>query len=289
MISLIFKEAAQAIRRTPIICIMTALTIAMATGIGGVIAFLSHKANVSLDETRARLEIEAFFDPSAGSETASKATEKALSGIKGVAYSKFVSKEDAMTEYQKLTGEDAATVLGFNPLPASIRIHLVETNSENARATINKLKRVPGIEEVHFDMHTLSELEAKSKGLDQLTLLIGGLLLLSAIAFVHSTTRLAIYARRETIRTMELLGASFATMRAPFVIEGAASGLLGGALGAAIFALVGGIIFHEVAPGLEIQSYSLPNSAVLMGGALLGGVLLGAGVSVLSAMVSIRR
>ena len=88
---------------------------------------------------------------------------------------------------------------------------------------------------------------------------------------------------------MELLGASFATMRAPFVIEGAASGLLGGALGAAIFALVGGIIFHEVAPGLEIQSYSLPNSAVLMGGALLGGVLLGAGVSVLSAMVSIRR
>lgn len=287
--ALILNEAARAIRRTPIVCVMTALTISMAIGVGGLTAFLSYKAHEALDVLKSHIEIEAFFDPEIVTHEAEVAVDQSVKPIQGIASLVFVTKEDALKEYHTSTGEDVLAVLGFNPLPASVRLRLAEMNSDDAKRVVIALKHVAGINEVRYDATGLRRLEERAKGLEQLSWMIGGLLLLSAIAFVHSTTRLAIYARKETIRTMQLLGTRWAIIRAPFVVEGAVAGFFGGVAGAVLFALVGGIILREFAPGLEIQSYNLPHSATILGASILGGVLLGAGVSFLSSLLSIRN
>jgi len=54
--------------------------------------------------------------------------------------------------------------------------------------------------------------------------------LLAALLVVANTIRLAVYARRDEIEIMKLVGATDAYVRAPFLMEGALQGLLGSSI-----------------------------------------------------------
>ena len=64
---------------------------------------------------------------------------------------------------------------------------------------------------------------------------LGMIIGLSAIFLVANTIRLAIYAKRKIIRTMELVGATFMFIRTPFLLEGILQGLIGGLIAAGAF------------------------------------------------------
>lgn len=268
---------------------MSALTIAMAIGLGGILAFLSGRAHSALTELGAHLQIEAFFVPEVSSLEAVSIMNNEFVKNHDLRSATIVTKEQAIEEYKKATGEDAEAVLGYNPLPASVRVELLEPTSVNAKRVASFLKSHPKVAEVHYDAEALTTLEDRARSLKMLSFLIGGILLLAALTFLHTTTRLAIQARRDTLKTMLLLGADRATLQLPFVLEGATIGLLGGLLGSGLFLLIGRLLLPEISPELGLHRLDLTASAPLLLAQLGIGLLLGSVMSYFSTLVWVLR
>jgi cell division transport system permease protein len=256
---LILKEATAAIRRTPLMTVLTTLVIAVTLAVIGVFTLLVLRAQESLDEYRANVPIEAYFEASITSADAQNSTTE-LRRDPNIAEFRFVSKEEALEEYVNRSGEDVERIVGYNPFPAGVRMTLKDMTSVQAARMRSKLISVSGVKDIIFESKTLVGLEEKTKTLLLLAYLFGGFLIITSLAIVISTARLAITARRETIRTMKLLGAGKPTLILPYIIESVFAGFIGGALA---YGLV--ISFEEygisrIAPGLiaDITKYGEP-------------------------------
>ena len=120
--------------------------------------------------------------------------------------------------------------------PPPLRISLKEgyKTSEKALETSALLETLPGIESVRYRKELLQLIDTRAASINNLTLGLGMLISLSAIFLVSNTIRLAIYAKRQLIRTMELVGATRTFIRVPFLLEGIIQGFLGGVVASLI-------------------------------------------------------
>ena len=113
-------------------------------------------------------------------------------------------------------------------------------------------------------------------------------LALIALMVAHSTVRLAIYNSREEISVMQLVGASRAFIRGPFLVEGVIHGIISAIFTLAIFYPVfwfAGSKTENIFGGLNIFEYFLSNIFQIVLVLFVSGILLGA----LSATIAIRR
>lgn len=157
-----------------------------------------------------------------------------LAASPGVARVEYVDKDEALRRYRAWAGSTAALVdeLRENPLPASLEVFLVAGGDaeERGAAIFNAVSRRPGVEEVRFDRELLRRLEslldlARAGGTGLMVLVFGAVIFVMA-----SVLRLAVYARRTEIDIMLLVGATPAFIRGPFLVAGAAQGVLSSAL-----------------------------------------------------------
>lgn len=162
--------------------------------------------------------------------------------ITGVAGAEFVSKDQALAELAAELGDDAGIVdaLGYNPLPAAIRVS-VETGFASAQALHDietKAALLPSVTEVWSGQESLARLNR----LLRTAIWLGTALLVLvsiAVAFiVFQTVDSSITRRRREIEIMELVGASRSVVRAPFVLEGVLQGALGGLAAFAVVLLL---------------------------------------------------
>lgn len=155
----------------------------------------------------------------------------------------FFTKAEAYQEAQVLFRDDQAflDLLNEQPtlLPASIRVKPVNTDVYSTLET--RLKATPGVFDVQSASKAIDAIVAIKAGLTQLVLGLAILLGASAIALIANTIRMAIYARRDEIGIMRLVGAGNWFIRIPFLLEGMIEGLVGGLL--AIGAIVVGYQF----------------------------------------------
>lgn len=287
-VPLVLREALVNIRRKPLTSIMTALTVSMALGLGITLAYLYMKAEKSLGGLRSHLVVEAFFDPAVSNEEMLLFAKQNVGSISGVKSIVTVTKEEALAEYKRSSGEDAAAVLGFNPLPCSIRITMQLPTSANEKSLEASLKKFSIVRQIAFDNQTLSTLQSRSAGLTLLAFILGILLLAATIAFLFNSTRLAIHNRRGAIRTMQLLGAPRTTIEMPFILEGGVAGAIGGLIGGVAFL----ILVANVLPGISPEFKSSHAISELAPWAmiipLILGLLLGLISSALSTLIATR-
>ncbi len=285
MPSLVIKEASAALRRTPIMSVMTAIVIAVSLAICGMFAMLTKRANDSLEEFREKLVIEAFFDPTVSSEDAAKVTNDNIKSISGISSLRSVSKEEALAEYMKSSGEDVERILGYNPLPASVRMTFANLNSVHAKAIRAALLTIQGMKEVIYDEKSLLALEKRSQTLYLLALALGGALLLISLTIVTSTIRLAIEARHDTIHAMQLLGAGRSTIILPYLIEGGFAGILGGLLAGGLILLFHFFVIPQIAAELSTDISETKHFFILFG----SGAMLGSAIGIIGSFAAVWR
>lgn len=142
----------------------------------------------------------------------------------------YVSKAEAWIEFQELFA-DQPELLEIDPtiLPASLRIELVDIELHSS-VKFRLEQQTQTVRQVATAADSIEQLQSLSNILNVLGLGMAIVLGLSAVVLIANTIRLAIYARRDEVSIMKLVGASNWFIRVPFLLEGMIEGVVGAAL-----------------------------------------------------------
>jgi cell division transport system permease protein len=273
-LSYTIRESLSGFRRTKISSTLSIVTICVALLLLGLFAVITIHAERFLEQLRNRVELEAFlYEPITA--VAIDSLGQVVASLPEVDSVQYVSKADAAEIFRKEFGEDIRTVLDFNPLPPSFKVYLKDGYKTSARIEVvaSRLRSMREIENVEYRKAMLEVIDQRAGIVHTITLGLGILVGLSAIILVSNTIRLAIYAKRKLIRTMELVGATRSFIRLPFLLEGILQGILGGMLAAGILyviiAFVLGLLSADLAAFVRMEP-------VFYGGIVAAGGILGA-------------
>ena len=163
---------------------------------------------------------------------AARQLELRLVAWPGVAKTRLVSRQDALLEFQQLSGfGDVLQNLDDNPLPNLILVTPADEflHSEKAAGLQAQLQEEAGVERALLDMAWVQRLNALMHLSQRLVLVLAAILALGVLLVIGNTIRLAIENRRDEIVVVKLVGGSDAFVRRPFLYTGLWYGL-GGAM-----------------------------------------------------------
>ena len=157
----------------------------------------------------------------------------------------FVSKEQALREQTKALGSDPTEFTGgVNPFLASVELtlHADYANNDSLRWISAELRKYPKVSEITYQKDLVESVNRTLAKVSIALLVLAVLLTFVSFSLINNTVRLGIYARRFTIHTMKLVGASWGFIRRPFVRQAVGIGLLAAllacmALGGCVWAL----------------------------------------------------
>ncbi len=154
----------------------------------------------------------------------------------------FVSKEDAAKDHQETLGENFIEYLGENPLQNSIDVYILAdyVTPGKMEEITNELKSKDFVDDVIYDKPLIAQLTENVKRISFWILLISGIFTFIAVLLINSSIRLSIYAKRFTIKTMQMVGATKKFIRKPFVWKSVRLGIIG-----AVVAMIGmGVVLY---------------------------------------------
>jgi cell division transport system permease protein len=157
----------------------------------------------------------------------------------------YISRREAFQRFSRRLAENSDLLEGLDPdiLPASFEVALKEPyrNRQGIEAIVARLKQNGNFSDFHFGQDWLERFESFLALLRLAGGILGGFLLFATLFIVANTIKLTIYARREELEIMSLVGGTPFFIQTPFLLEGILQGALGGmlSLGAsyALFAL----------------------------------------------------
>jgi len=199
---------------------------------------------------------------------------KILDATVYVKSTEYITREQAAIETQKVLGEDFIAFLGFNPLPASIKVKLNShwANPDSITKIESQLKKFPEINEIFYRKSLIHEINDNVRKISLIIFSFTILLLFIALTLINNTIRLSVYSRRFLIHTMQLVGATRGFIRKPFILKGAYYGLLSAMI--SIVLLLGTIyIVQNQIEGL-IDFVDPPLLAILFGGVIIAGIII---------------
>ena len=179
--------------------------------------------------------------------------EKSLALAEYTKSTEFISKEEAAEAHSKDIGENFMEFLGYNPLQNSIDVYLKADYVDQAKIEeINsEITSKSFVDEVIYDKPLISLLNDNIKKISFWVLLISGIFTFIAVLLINSSIRLSVYSKRFIIKTMQMVGATKAFIRKPFIWKSVRLGMIG-----AIVALIGVAIvlyyINEAFPELQL-------------------------------------
>ena len=280
----LFREGLSGVRRTPVASAVTILTIVTALVLVGVFWYTSLNLDALVSSMRKQVELEAFILPQAGVTT--DALRAQVLGIPGVDSVHYISSPDAAKLFESQTGEHVTALLDSNPFPSSFRIALRQgyTAGSAVERIAQSIEGLTGIDTVMYRQELVNRIDTIAETTRRIGTIGGGIILFIALILTANTIRLAIFAKRNLIRTLHLVGATRTFIRLPFILEGIVHGLLGAAIATGV--LYGCVmIAQRTMPEAQILVPPLPFYA----GIALAGMALGFVGSVISTMRFLAR
>lgn len=244
----IFSDAIRSIRENLATTVLTAVTLGFSLSIFAVFVFVFFNLRSVINSWGDRTQIVAYVKDSSDAAL----MRDAIMRLPGVSSAEFVSKEKALSELKsELKGHEAILEgVDENPLPATFEIRVAGSYRDPAvlTAVAERLKAIPWVEDVQYSREWVEKLSSFFRFVELAALFIGVFLAGATIFIISNTIRLTVYARREEIEIMTLVGASDSFIRVPFFIEGVLQGLIGGIF--ALLILAGGrlLLLSKIPP-----------------------------------------
>ena len=224
--------------------VSSALSISLVLLLVGLAALLSVNARGITRWFKENMQMEVLFHEEV-SEADAAGHKAALEALPCTKSARLVTREEGVAELREMLGEDFLDVFESTSVPLSVELTLKAeyVNADSLAAVEQRIKASPLVDEVETQVPLVDALNAN---LSRISLILGVfILLLLFISFVliGNTVRLGIYARRFTVHTMQLVGASRAFIRRPFMRDSFVLGLVSSILTLAV--LGGGIWFAQ--------------------------------------------
>ena len=221
------KEAGYSKTRLRSSYVSLVISVSLVLFLLGVLGLVLINAKELADYLRESLSFSIMLDDNA-KEPDIRMLQKDLDAKPYVKSTEYISKDAAALKMKKELGEDFISFLGDNPLPPSIDVYLHSGyTSPDSVAKIEKyVREYTFVKEVSVPESLLFLINENVKKIRLFLLVISAFLFLIALTIINNTIRLSIYSRRFLIRTMQLVGATRAFIRGPFLIQSAIQGLL---------------------------------------------------------------
>lgn len=152
----------------------------------------------------------------------------------------YITKEEALKLWKTDTGEDLETLFGVNPLSPEIYFKVrSEYASPDSLAKIQSaISRFPAVEEVAVpDSEMVNAMNNNIGNLAAILGVIAFVMIVISFVLINNTVHLTIYAKRFTIHTMQLVGATNSFIRRPFILNNLLAGIIAGIVAAGVLAL----------------------------------------------------
>lgn len=208
----------------------------------------------------------------------SSEAENLCQTLKGRPYAShmtYISPEDALKEHVKAMGSDPTDFLdGGNPFVGSIEMQLTAdyANSDSLKWISKELKSKNKVTDITYPKDLMDQVNDNIRKISIILLAIAALLAFVSFSLISNTVRLSVYARRFTIHTMKLVGASWGFIRWPFIKRALGEGFAAAIIAdAALAGCLYGLYTFE--PGIIVVVDWIV-LAITAGSVLLFGLLL---------------
>ena len=151
----------------------------------------------------------------------------------------FISKEQALKEQTAAMGSDPSEFVGGdNPFLASIELTLNGdyANNDSLNWISKELKAYPKVADITYQHELVEDVNSTLSKISLVLLALAALLTFVSFSLINNTVRLGIYARRFSIHTMKLVGASWGFIRRPFIKQAVGVGIVAALLAIVVLA-----------------------------------------------------
>lgn len=186
----------------------------------------------------------------------------------------FVSREQGRREMEEMLGEDFLSVFETAPIPVSIDITLNAeyVSADSIEVVKTHIMKSPKVEEVVYQRSLIDTLNANLSKISMVLSVFIALLLFISFVLINNTVRLNVFARRFTIHTMKLVGATSSFIRAPFMVQSLFQGVF--AAFVAIMAIVVMLYFIRSEFQQLFEVFRLELLLVVMGIVVGSGIII---------------
>lgn len=247
------------------------VSIALVLFLLGLLGMLVLNTKKVADYFKENVPVGIFFKDTA-KEVEMKQLEKSLALADYTKSIQFVSKERAAELHSEELGENFVETVGENPLMNSIDLNLNAdfVSTEKVAEIAAEISSKDFVEEVSYSQPLITLLNDNIKKISLWVLIISAVFTFIAVLLINSSIRLSVYAKRFTIKTMQMVGATKRFIRRPFIWKSVRLGIVG-----AIIAMIGmaAVLYYLNKTFPELQ---LLDDPILIGG--LFGLILVLGI-----------
>lgn len=239
----------------------------------GVASMLLVNARSVSDYFKENMQVSVLMKDSVPEEKAAAFAESLLDE-RYIKTATFISREQGEAELADLLGEDFVDIFETSPIPASVEITLDAdyVSSDSLEVVKEEISKSPLVAEVNYQGSLVDALNANLNKISLILAFFIGLMLFISYVLINNTVRLNVYARRFTIHTMQLVGATRSFIRAPFLIQSAFQGVFSAFV--AIIALI--VVLFFLRNGFEqlFEIFRLDLLLLVMGIVLVSGLVI---------------
>ena len=250
----ILRQAISVSLRSFGVTIVATISVAVSLTVLAAFAVVVQTLGRTADQLAKEVEISAYLKQGVLAERAQSLVEQ-IRRWPQVAAARYLTSEAALGEFAASLGEDARLLEGLPPgvLPASVEVtvHPEAWTRSDIEILGARLSAFVEVEDVRFGQEDIEEINALLSVSRMVAAVLSTALIFATILLVANTIRLTVYARRDEIEVMSLVGATRAFVRAPFVVEGALQGLAGAFLAFSILLALEEVLRLAIARGIS--------------------------------------
>ncbi|MEC8023348.1 MAG: permease-like cell division protein FtsX [Myxococcota bacterium] len=232
-ISYFFREAFKNVVASPVLTVISVLTVAVSLILVGFFGGLLSAASDLIDGVAEDIRISAYLEPEISTGEVDTIIE-AIKGRDGVEEVRFVTLEEDRARNRLLLSEDLLAGLDEQSIPAAPTLEIILEKKRRLRKDVEvithwvaQLHGVDGVSEVEVGMDKIRLGLAFVDVFRTVAWSICLVLVIAAVFFVFSTIKMAVHNRSDEIEILRLVGATKWFIRMPYYIEGMFQGLSG--------------------------------------------------------------
>lgn len=236
----VLREAWANMRTNRTTTVVAILTTAFTLACVGIFLLLYVNLRSAAGWLQEEIKIIVYLDDRLSPEAAADLEVK-LAADRMVAAVLFISQEQALREFRAQFPSESHLLegLGENPLPASFVVTLAPNfrSPESVKRWAERVRTMAGVAKVDYNQEWMDALAGLIRYIELIAIGVGVILSAAAVTIIGNTIRLALFARREEIEILRLIGATRAFIRIPYFLEGAVLGACGSAISLGILKL----------------------------------------------------